>query len=198
MPHRPIHAESRSDDADVVTPERSFVRAAGFVFQSVGFLLSISTCCVWSLAYWWQDSLPPGTSTDALKDWFGAADAVRLWATIGVAATFVGGLSLLVTGLGLQQDRIRRGTLNVVLCAVFALFFWAYLGMAVVKFPSAGRIAVVAIMAVVWTGCFLLAGATREQLKKAPPMPTERAWTSRDEDEFRRTTSPHSPDRKNP
>jgi hypothetical protein len=101
-------------------------------------------------------------------------------------------------GLGLQQDRIRRGTLPMVMCGIVAIFFWIYLGVAIVQFPAVGRIIIVAVMAIVWTACFLLAGATREQLTKAPPMPIERAWTSRDEDELRKRTSPRSPDRTTP
>lgn len=184
-------------DAEPASPERAFARATGFVFQSVGFLLSLSTCCVWSLAYWWQDSAPPETTAQELRDWFGSATAGQVWATIGVAASFIGGLSLLVMGMGLQHDRLTRGTGPMALTGTLAGLFWVYLGVAAFQFPAAGRLVVIAVMALVWTGCFLLAGAAREQLKKAPPMPTERAWTSRDEDELRRTTSPRSPDRTN-
>jgi len=132
---------------------------------------------------------------DILRD----APLDQIWATLAVALSFVSGLALVTVGLGLQHERRGAARAAVALTALAGLFYWCYLGFAIFLFPAVGRIVIVSSMALMWTGCFLLAGASAGELKRhPPPKESERGWTSRDEDDLRKAISPHSRDRTNP
>lgn len=179
---------------------RAFSHTTGYIFQSIGFLLAIGSCCWWSISGWVQEELPtrvegqivvPDIQTEAAPD--------QIWAMIAIPFSFASALGLLVIGLGLHQDRLKTGRGPLLLTVITALFFWTYLGFAIVQFPATGRIALVAIMALIWTVCALLAGVSAEELKRSPPLRrSESAWTSRDEDDLRNALSPRSPDRTSP
>lgn len=193
-----LDSKSSTESESQASP-RAFCHATGFIFQSVGFLLTISTCCLWSLASWWQDELRSVEIGRIVPELTKDATPAQAWAMVAVVLTFVAGMGLLVVGLGLQHDRRGAGRSAVWLSALVALFFWCYLGFAIFQFPAVGRVLIVGIMAVLWTICFLLAGASAEQLKKfPPPKQSEPAWTSHDEDDLRRELSPHSQDKTNP
>lgn len=208
---RTPHDETQSDSTPEILdyadspPEiikRPFTRATGFVFQSVGFLLTISTCCIWPAAYWWQSSQP---FAGMLPPWQGAATGTtptwampEYWGMLGTVASFLGGMLLLVVGLGLQHDRMRTGRTAMAVTAIPALFFIVYLGMCLWRFPAPTRIFIVAAMAVLWIVLFVLAGVSADELRKIPPTPSERGWTSIDEDDLRTISSHRSRDRTNP
>ena len=193
MPNPPPH----TPETESPPSPRAFSHATGYIFQSIGFLLAIGSCCWWSISGWVQDEIPtrvegqlvvPNINTEAASD--------QIWAMIAVPFSFVSALGLLVIGLGLHQDRLKTGRGPLLLTAIAALYFWTYLGFAIVQFPATGRITLVAIMALIWTACALLAGVSAEELKRAPPLKrSETAWTSRDEDDLRNALSPRSPDR---
>ncbi len=193
MPNPPPH----TPETESPPSPRAFSHATGYIFQSIGFLLAIGSCCWWSISGWVQDEIPtrvegqlvvPNINTEAASD--------QIWAMIAVPFSFVSALGLLVIGLGLHQDRLKTGRGPLLLTAIAALYFWTYLGFAIVQFPATGRITLVAIMALIWTACALLAGVSAEELKRVPPLKrSETAWTSRDEDDLRNALSPRSPDR---
>ncbi len=185
-----------SDEPTPIPSPRAFCHATGLVFQSIGFALALGTCCLWPATKCWQDELP----FEGLRppEVFRDAAPADLWAMVSVAFTFVAGMGLCVVGLGLQHDRRGSARAAFWLTAGVAAFFWSYLGFAVFSFPALGRIVTVAILTVLWTVCFLLSGVSAEQQKRfPPPTPSESAWTSRDEDDLRKTASPRSPDKTN-
>lgn len=192
-----------TEPADRIPSPRAFVHATGYIYQSFGFVLTMVMCCWWP-ANCWQDPVHPAVSTATSAAAYDPPNPLRdaapeaLWAMASVALAFIGGLCLLVVGFGLQQDRLRSGRSAMVLTGLLAAFYWSYLGFAIVQFPSTGRIIVSALFAAAWTVCFLLAGASSEQLRAHPPTRSEQSWTSRDEDAFRKSLSPGSRDKKSP
>lgn len=185
--------------AGSVTPTpspRAFAHATGFVYQSIGFILALMMCCWWP-ANCWQDRLPVTQPADVSPEALRNAPAPDLWATAAVVSTFVGGLLLIGVGFGLQHDRLRTGRVPMILTAGIGLLFWVYLGYSVFSAPTFGRIALGALGALGWTVMFLLAGVSNEQLRASPPTRSEQSWTSRDEDEFRKSLSPGSRDKTN-
>ncbi|MCB9858347.1 MAG: hypothetical protein H6818_21905 [Phycisphaerales bacterium] len=202
-PHDASRPQSGSaiDDAPIEPIKRPFTRATGFVYQSVGFMLTISTCCVWPAAYWWQGALSTESTWVVQGVVFSGETPIataELWGMLGIVASFCGGMLLLVIGLGLQHDRMRTGRAALAVTGLVAAFFLAYLGMCIWSFPAAMRIVIVATMAVIWIVLFLLAGVSADELRKHPPTPSERGWTSIDEDDLRTISSHRSRDRKNP
>lgn len=185
-------------DSSTETPgppsPRAFAHATGYVYQSVGFLFTITMCCTWS-SNCWQNQLPVTQPADVEQRAIFSAPAPELWAMAAVTASFVGGLLLIGLGFAMQQDRLRMAWLPMVLTGAVGLLFWAYLGFAVFSFPATGRIIVSALGALAWTVLFLLAGVSNEQLRLHPPTRSEQSWTSRDEDDFRKSLSPGSRDK---
>lgn len=153
-------------------------------------------CCWWP-ANCWQDRLPVTQLADVSPEALRNAPAPDLWATAVVVSTFVGGLLLIGVGFGMQHDRLRTGRLPMILTAAMGLVFWVYLGFSIFIAPAFGRIALGALGALGWTVMFLLAGVSNEQMRANPPTQSEQSWTSRDEDEFRKSLSPDSRDRTN-
>ena len=192
-------AAPKSSEVDkLATPSpRAFANATGYIFQSVGVLFTISMCCWWP-ANCWQDKLPVTDLSSVSQGSIYSAPAEQLWAMAAVTSNFVGGLLIIGLGFGLQQDRLRTAKLPMLLTGVVAILFWTYLGFAIFSFPSVGRIVASALGAMAWTVLFLLAGVSNDQLRKNPPTRSEQSWTSRDEDDFRKSLSPGSRDKRSP
>lgn len=177
--------------------KRPFTRATGYVFQTVGFLLTISTCCLWPAAYWWQGQIPVIDKATVANP-LAAAAASQVWGMCSVAISFLGGMLLLVVGMGLQHDRMRTGRAAMGVTGVGAIFYVAYLVAAIWKFPATFTIVVVSLFALLWLVMFVLAFASADELRKNPPTPSERGWTSIDEDDLRTISSHRSRDKTNP
>ena len=180
-------------------PARAFSHATGFIYQSIGFLMALTTCCWWSFTGLTQDELRP---TEAGRDVVEVAkDAAppQRWALAAVCVLFVGGLWLVALGMGLQNDRLRGGRPAKWTTGLATLFFVAYLGMSLFSWPaSIARSVTVGILAAIWGVLFVLAGVCTEELRRNPPTPRPSTWTRRDEDDLQKALSPHSLDRKSP
>ena len=204
MPQDPTDApkrESQSNanpeaDAAGESSHRALCRKTGSIFQAAGLILTLSTCC-WS---WWSDDKVRSTEEGrAVPKLIRDARPDQIWGMAGKVLSFVAGMALIAIGLGLQNERLRAGRAAMWLTGAVAVFFWCYLGFAAFQFPSAGRIVAVAVLAVFWSLCFLLSGASADELKRfPPPTATESTWTSRDEDDLRTAISLRSRDRRNP
>jgi hypothetical protein len=170
------------------------------VFQLVGAVLFLGTCCWWSFAGRLQDEIQAIDghelrTVDVLRD----ASASSLWTMAGVCVTFVGGLALASIGIGLQHGREGCGRASKWLTGLIAAFFWSFSVAAIV--PDArswGQIAIAAFMAIAWTGAFLLAGAAAEEIKQEPITKPDSSWTAADEDDLRKSLSLRPRDKTNP
>jgi len=198
MPDTPVEQVDPATDDETVEPiKRPVCRGTGFLFQSVGALFALATCCLWPAAHWWQNystTATGGISIDPLRD----STVAQRFAMGGVAISFLGGMLLVALGLGLQHDRLRTGRWPMVVTAAGAAYFWVYFGFCVAEFPAAFSIALLAALSIVWTVLFVLAGVSAEELRRIPPTPSERGWTSIDADDLKKLTSPRQRDKTNP
>lgn len=177
---------------------RAFCRATGFVFQSAGAVLALTTCCWWSFSGRLQDPLRP---TSGNPPFLSMADvpAESRWALAATCMGFLGGLAILVLGLGLQQERRHSAPAALGVTGLMAAFHAAYFIAAVVQLePTVTRIILTGALALVWTVMFLLAGASAGEMRRLPPAPIDSTWTPRDEDDLRKGASPLPPDKTSP
>ena len=122
-------------DVDSSESARAFVTGTGFVFQCVGGIFLFGVCCVWTLTTYFN---PPSTHSNA--HWMDKLDLALL--TIGAAATLVGGIGLVGTGIGLQGERSSSGVVSALVTGILALLFWSIFGLYCLKTESwSGRIA---------------------------------------------------------
>jgi hypothetical protein len=186
-------------DEPTAETARPFCQATGLICQGVGLLLALGGCCTWSLAG--VSDLPAAPASAPATDILTilqAAPAAAVWAMLARCINLVAGLLLLTLGMGLQHDRLVTGRSLLWLTGVAALFHWVHAFAAAWRFPGWAVLMTVGALAIVWTGLFLLAGASSEELRKNPPRKQAESWTSRDEDDLRTASSPRSPGRRNP
>lgn len=176
-------------------PSLAFCRGTGAAHQFFGLILVLGTCC-WGFVYvFLEDPVKPVESGRTLVSVAADSPAYRLWGMTAFWLTFAGGLASAACGLGLQSERPGSGRIAMALSGGAGLFFWAYLAACIFWFPGAARIVIAAIMALAWTALFLLDGHCAELLRRHPPRSPDSTWTPADEDDLRRSASPHPPDR---
>jgi len=199
-PPAPTPHESSPASTDSSPSPRVFCQATGFIYQGVGVVLMLGSCCFWSFSGRVQDEAKPTEAgrvvVEAAKDFA----PQQYWAMGAVVLLFAGGLAIAALGLGLQHERPASASWAKWTTLALAIYFWAYLWMATLVWERAtARIALAAIMALAWTVLFLLAGSSVAEMRKNPPDPKsfQSQWTARDEDELRKASSPRSPDKTN-
>jgi len=185
---------------------RAFCQATGLIFQIVGFLLSIGTCC-WGFSASIGgflgvagDTLASPTSQEAgaIARSALSSPAHVIWFTAAVWASFVGGLGAAATGLAMQHERRSSGRNAMIVSGIMTAVFLAYTGFAVFWQPALVRGLVAGAMLALWLAMFLLAGHSAELLKRFPPPATDSQWTQSDEDALRKSASHRRRDRTNP
>ncbi len=164
------------------TPEPSplaFVTATGFVFQIVGLILAFGGCCLWSLSGKFE--APQATPVDEMADYV-ASTAVQLNTTsmVGLVVTFVAGIGLLATGMGLQGEHPSSGRTAMAVSGALAVAWWACAIAFGVIGGAYGRLLLAVLLAVGATLLFLLAGNSARLLRLHPP-PADRSVVT---DEF--------------
>ena len=194
-----------SDPAPSPSP-RAFCQATGLIFQVVGFLLSIGTCC-------WGFSASVGGFLGVAGDSLGsptsqeAASVARtalsgpahvIWFTVAVWASFAGGLGAAATGLAMQHERRTSGRNAMIVSGVMTAIFLAYSVFVIFWQPALMRGLGAGAMAALWLAMFLLAGHSAELLRRFPPPVTDSQWTQSDEDALRRSASHRRRDKTNP
>ncbi|QOJ04497.1 MAG: hypothetical protein HRU71_13795 [Planctomycetia bacterium] len=201
-PSTPAANTSPSGGATPPGPEepspRAFCHATGFVYQSAGFLLALSTCCWWSFTGRFQAEARPAEPDRQVVVLTEDATAAQKWSLAAVCVNFIGGLALTAAGIGLQSDRLRSGRGVMTLTASAALFHWSYFVTAAWTFGGMGRLITSAVLALAWTVFFLLAGVSHGVLRRHPPARTPELLTSRDADALRNELSLRSRDKTNP
>lgn len=96
-------------------PPRAFAQGTGILLQTVGVLLFLSSCCIFSLTGIWSPVQPDPQTIESIRTNTtpepGLRGKLREPAAAGymvtALATSAGGLALAVFGLGLQADRRR-------------------------------------------------------------------------------------------
>ena len=136
---QPVSQKQQDGGQTVVVEEgnpRAFVTGTGFVFQGVGGTMLAGACVIWMAGNIVVPvSAPEGESWG---DFLTPGGIGRLTAALGIMTSWVGALTLLATGVGLQGERpgstrwakfVAGGMLLIFLvCAVLLLvlgFQWA-------------------------------------------------------------------------
>ncbi|HUN82626.1 MAG TPA: hypothetical protein VMV81_14065 [Phycisphaerae bacterium] len=177
---------------------RAFVHATGLVYQVVGFVLALGTCCWWSFADHGGPELIQMQGARRVNVLDETPPAARTWAMLATCVSLIGGLALTALGIGFQHELSRSGRPAKWTTGAIAAFFAAYLIMAAMGFPAWGRIITATGMLALWTVMFLLAGVSAETLRAHPPPSRNSSWSSRDEDDLRSTSSHQRPGGTNP
>lgn len=159
--------ESRSNAGSVGADPRAFVTATGFVFQIIGLIMSGGGCLLWSLSDWLQEA--PEAPVAGVEDLLRAD--VRA-AAIGMAAitgSFIAGLALVATGVGLQGERPTAGRWALVAASALALLWWGCVAALWLDSAPIWQLGTAALVALLCTALFLLAGNCARILKLHPP-----------------------------
>jgi len=168
---------------------RAFSIGTGYVFQTIGFVLVIGTCCLWSLSSHlieltvlpvtdWVDRLFLGNITGTI-------------AAVDVVCSFLGGRALIAAGLGLQTEKSASGVPAMIIAGLLALVF---LGSTVllVAFERAWLPAIVTgALGIIHILLAALAGHSVSILRRFPPPPDQNIvsdeWIDAYTEERRRT-----------
>lgn len=194
-----------SEPASSPSP-RAFCQATGLIYQIVGFLLSIGTCC-WGFSASIGGFLgvagdtlatPTSQQAESIARSALASPAHVIWFTAAVWATFAGGLGAAATGLAMQHERRKSARYAMIVSGIMTVVFLAYLVFTLFWQPALVRGLAAGAMLALWLSMFMLAGHSNELLKRFPPPATDSQWTQSDEDALRRSASHRRRDRTNP
>ena len=179
------------------TSPRAFCEATGLIYQTVGFVLAIGTCCWWSFTGLAQNEVRPANKTEQVVVLARDMAPEQKWALAAICVSLAGGLGLAALGIGLQHHRIARPIWVMGPTLTVTLYYLAYTVMSMWQFPTRARIIVGFAMTIIWGIMFLLGGVSAEQLRRFPPVTTPETLTSRDVDDLRRAVSPRQQDKMN-
>jgi len=180
---------------------RAFCQATGLIYQVVGFLFCIGTCCwgftasIGGFLGVGADSLSAPVTSAPTTSPAVSGSAHVAWFTAAVWSTFVGGLAAAAVGLAMQHERRKSGRNGMIVSGIMSTIFLAYLVFSVAVQPSAGRAIGAGVLLAVWVAMFLLAGHSAELLRRFPPTTTDSEWTQFDEDAWRKSVSHRPRDR---
>ena len=177
---------------------RAFVHATGLVYQVVGFVLAMGTCCWWSFADREGPELIQMRGAKPVNVLDATPPAAKTWAMLGMCASLAGGLALIALGIGFQHELARSGRPAKWITGSCSAFFLAYVIAGAVSFPAGVRLVTALAMGALWTVMFLLAGVSAQTLKAHPPPKRDSNWSSRDEDDLRSISSHRPPDETSP
>jgi len=163
---------------------RAFATATGTVFQTVGTVFVLGSCCFWSFS----DRFVPPTEggLDRWLDLFTLEHAPTAALGVAVLTTLIGGIAFITVGVGLTGEKRRSGTLAMFLSLVMACIYWALSGVLALAVGLITAATVAAVFGAVCTLLFLLAGHSASVLKSFPPPPDQDAATDEILEEYRR------------
>lgn len=150
---------------DAGSNPRTFAIGTGAVLQTVGTLLALGGCCLWSTSNYF---LRPADGPAARwSDFLFANPAAAAW-TIGMLTSFVGGIGLIAAGVGLQGERASSGRIAMFVSGTMTLIF---VGLVVWLVIHAAYLAALTPLALAVICGFLLAlsGHSASILKHFPP-----------------------------
>ncbi len=162
----PIEAEDQGEASPAAPTPRAFATATGAVFQVIGSIFAFGSCCILSIS-----GLVFAPASQPAEQWFAYLSGDRFetaMATLQIVVSLVGGLGLVAAGIGMQSERPRSGAVGMWSSGVLMLGYGAAIAARLVHgSPIPGLIAPV-VMGVVTTGLFLLAGHSRQILRRFP------------------------------
>ena len=175
---KPLETSDAAPASDPSESPRAYVVAVGFVFQCVGAVLLLGVCCVWSYTTYFNT---PVTHSDA--HWLDNLSNALL--TIGVAATLLGGVGLVGTGIGLNGERPSSGIAAASLTGLLCVVFWSIFGLYCLKTDSwSGRITSL-FFAGLMSSLFALAIQAAMLLRRFPPPPDQNVVTEEFLEQYR-------------
>lgn len=167
-------AESTNDDGSASSP-RAFAIGTGSVFQTVGSVFLLGSCCFWSLS-----GRVVARASQPAAHWGEYLTGDRLPAAvlmIGVVTTLIGGIGLVGVGIGLTGERPGSGRAGLLLTAVMGIIYSA----ATVLLALYGDSWLQCLPAAAFTAgtlvLFLLAAHSASVLSRFPPPPNQNVVT---------------------
>lgn len=168
--------------------QRSFAIVTGYVFNAVGLALILSTCCLLLFSGW---IIAPWDSP--VDRWVELLSPQRLSATLtgtALIVSFVVGTGLIATGVGLQGEKPSSAAPAMFVAGVLAGVHGAIVVLAGVQGGAWAVAGCSAVLVVVGTVLFLLAGHSRAILRQFPPPEDQNIvsdeWIANYRDERRR------------
>lgn len=118
-----VETETNNQATQDPPPPRAFAQGVGILFQTVGCLLFMSTCCVCSTSFLWdpirgQHETPADINATI-------NDPARRGLVITIMAMSAGGAALAAFGLGMQSDRRKAVPAAMATCSVLLVFLIA-------------------------------------------------------------------------
>ncbi len=160
-----------SSDDQPVSP-RAFASGCGFVFQAVGATLFLASCCLWASS----DTVFPIEQSERGSDFVSqlrqAGSAMPI-VTLGMILTLIGGLGLAATGIGLQGERPRSGGAGMIAAGFFTAAQATTAILLVQRSGSWAPAVVPGLLAVVGAVLFMMAGYSRQLIRRYPPPPDQ-------------------------
>lgn len=164
----PVTDQPAANGADGTDPSpRAFASATGTVFQTVGAVFLLGSCCFWSFS----GSLVPRAST-RVERWieFLSPEHAPLAALgVGLLTTFVGGVALVAMGVGLTGERRYSGAAASAVALIMTVMYAALSGVLLLAVGSMVTSIVAAVFAIVCGVLFLLAAHSASVLRRFPP-----------------------------
>jgi hypothetical protein len=145
---------------------RGFAMATGAMFQSIGCILMLGGCCLWSFSP--RLVAPDADPPEAWIGHFVDRGSAVAW-TVGVVVSFIGGLALAAVGMGLQGERPSSGRLSVIVTALLAVVFAAIAIVLVVREDRWGVATIPLILAGGMALLLLFALRSTYLFKRYPP-----------------------------
>ncbi len=153
------------DDAN----PRAFAQASGAVFQVVGPVLMLSSCCLFSLLGLIQEQVDQPIGS--FQDWLTVATVPQIVGGLDVLFSTIAGAMLMAVGIGLQGERPSAGRHAVIVTTLLAVGWWASF-LAFILFGGRWwQILLSLLLAAGATLLFLLAGTSARTLRLHPPPP---------------------------
>lgn len=154
-------------DGGPESPPRAFVTATGLVFQVVGLVMLLGSCCFWSFSG--RVLEPVEVPTEQWTDHFRGERLPAALLTLGVVTTFVGGIALTAAGVGLQGEIRGSGRAAMAVSVLMAVIYLAAGVMLIAKTSHRGSALVPIVFGLVTSVLFLLAGHSASVLRRFPP-----------------------------
>jgi hypothetical protein len=173
MPHASA-APTNQDSPEGRSP-RAFAIGTGFVFQSVGVVLLLGSCCFWSFSGHLVE--PASQPTQQWTDHFHGDNLPIALLTVAVVTTVVFGAGLIGVGIGLQGERAGSGTAAVLLTATIAVIYWACFGSLMFLVGAIRSGILSGVFAVVASVFLFLSLVSRSVLRRFPPLPDQNVVT---------------------